>query len=326
MFNEEHLLTAIERLVAKLDDYVEGTNQILHPKRIPLEIYALAGAGAQNKCVVGCVRNRRAKNMAVNSTGGWQRIFTGFDDDQPFIMNMSAQNISINFDGESSESDNNAILIPSGYMFVYPGQILPVSAWTGVAAPLVGQVRLQDGTTGALAAIATPADAFAAPGATAVEVMTFSEGWNNATWDRIRSAAAAILGAFSSVGAWLVAPPGNWSQTHAPAANVVATTTKAGVAATRHVCTSITASLVAGAIAPAVAIVTAVLRDGASGVGTILWSEQIVTQAVAGDKDNIVISGLNIVGTAAAAMTLEFTAAGGANTTEVVSMTGYDAT
>lgn len=127
--SEERLLEQIGALVAKLDNFIEQTNQVLHPKRIPLEIYALASSGAQNKVVVGCVRNRRARNAAVNSAGGWQRIFTGFDDDQPFVMNMSANSISINFDGEASESDNNAILLPTKTMFVYPGLILPVAGW-----------------------------------------------------------------------------------------------------------------------------------------------------------------------------------------------------
>jgi hypothetical protein len=48
--------------------------------------------------------------------------------------------------------------------------------------------------------------------------------------------------------------------------------------------------------------------------------------AVAGGQDTSQLSGLNIVGTAGNAMTLEFLAAAGANTLESVALTGYDAT
>jgi hypothetical protein len=152
-------------------------------------------------------------------------------------------------------------------------------------------------------------------------------GWNNANFDRLRTASAANLGAaVAGLGALLAAGPGEWAISHLPAANVVATITRAAVAGQRHVCRSITGSIAAGAIAPAAFNTQLLLRDGASGVGAILWGDTLSMSAVAGGQDTSQLSGLNIVGTAGNAMTLEFLAAAGANTLESVALTGYDAT
>lgn len=135
----------------------------------------------------------------------------------------------------------------------------------------------------------------------------------------------ALLATFSADGALFVSGPGNWSVTHDPALNTQATITKAGVAGKSHVCTSITATL-ANTAAAATPILKVYLRDGASGVGAIIWSANISASAnPPGTSGNIHLSGLNIVGTAGNAMTLEFSGAGGANTQENVSLTGYDA-
>lgn len=133
MLTEERTLEQIQRLIDKLDQYIENTNQILHSKRIPLEIWATCPTADQTnlKVVVGCVRNRRVNNHAVQSFNlkQWQRIWSGFDDDEPFVMNMSSQIIRMNFDGETSETDNVSIELPTKTLFVYPGLILPVAGW-----------------------------------------------------------------------------------------------------------------------------------------------------------------------------------------------------
>jgi len=134
------------------------------------------------------------------------------------------------------------------------------------------------------------------------------------------------VGAQSAAGAQLVASPGEWGLVSTPAANVQATVTKAAVAGTRHVARSLDAAYVAGTVAPAVTNVLLNLRDGVSGAGTILWSVLLATQALAGDKDDYQSEGRNLVGTAGNAMSLEFAAAGGANTLESVALGGYDAT
>lgn len=144
--------------------------------------------------------------------------------------------------------------------------------------------------------------------------------FNGTTWDQIGAASAAKQSAATQVGIQAVASVGNWSVSADPAVNVAASATRAaGAAGVRHICTSIAASLSAGATASG--IVKVYLRDGAAGVGPVLWSANLVVPI--GGAANINLSGLSIVGSAAAAMTLEFSAAGGATTQENVTLTGY---
>jgi hypothetical protein len=160
---------------------------------------------------------------------------------------------------------------------------------------------------------------------TSVNLYSFPLGYNGSNWDRLTTGSAANLSANTGTGSLVVTAPGYWTSTATAAVNVVATTTKAaGGSGVRHVCTGIMASFKANTTAPAAALVTLVLRDGASVTGTILWQETMTLQAVAGDKDAINLTGLNIPGSAATAMTLEFTGAGGANTFENANLVGYD--
>lgn len=118
----------------------------------------------------------------------------------------------------------------------------------------------------------------------------------------------------------------SWSVVHAPAANTQATASKAaGGANVRHICTGILATFVAGAVAPTAVQVTVVVRDGATGSGTIIWTGVMALPAVAGQSAApIMHDDLTLVGTLNTAMTVEFIAAGGANTVEAVSIQGYD--
>lgn len=121
----------------------------------------------------------------------------------------------------------------------------------------------------------------------------------------------------------LVTSPGEWTLTNAPIAATQASATRAaGGAAVRHVLKSIQASL--NAVAAQAAPVTVVVRDGATGAGTILWQDRLM--APIGFTDRISVDGLNIIGSLATAMTIEFTAAPSATNFETVSATGYDAT
>lgn len=117
-----------------------------------------------------------------------------------------------------------------------------------------------------------------------------------------------------------------WTAVHAPAANTQATASRAaGAAGVRHVCRGLTATLAAGAVAPAAIQVNVVLRDGASGAGTVLWAAAMALPATAGaTAAPLSVMDMWIVGTAATAMTLEFSAAGGANTVEAVTLVGTD--
>lgn len=106
---------------------------------------------------------------------------------------------------------------------------------------------------------------------------------------------------------------------HAPGGNTIATVTKAANADGRHVCKSITVGF-AGSTAGSPANVR--LRDGATGVGTILWS--CAMAHLAGDSKSINLSGLNIRGSKNTAMTLEFNAVpGSASSFQTVSFSGY---
>jgi hypothetical protein len=109
---------------------------------------------------------------------------------------------------------------------------------------------------------------------------------------------------------------------HSPAANTQATASAAAAGAgVRWVCTAIMAGIAATGTAPAATSVTLNLRDGASGAGTVLWSAELGVPATAGATAGVAISDLWIPGSANTAMTLEFAAAGGANTKEWVNFT-----
>jgi hypothetical protein len=114
---------------------------------------------------------------------------------------------------------------------------------------------------------------------------------------------------------------GGWTANHAPAAAAQATIAKAAAGASvKNVCTSIAVSL-ASAAAPTVGVVTFVLRDGATGAGTIVWQTRLSLPAVAGQAIAVTIP-VWIEGTANTAMTLETTAAPPANVVATVAMTG----
>jgi hypothetical protein len=153
------------------------------------------------------------------------------------------------------------------------------------------------------------------------EVLGYEFRYNGSTWDRARSGSAAVLAGTSGVGSTLVTAPGHWAIKHTPAVDTQATISKAaGAAGVRHVCTAISATLAVAATAQTSAAVLN-LRDGATGAGTILWSKQVILPA--NGVWDVDISGLNIVGTAATAMTLEFAAAGASGSFESVSLAGY---
>lgn len=133
---------------------------------------------------------------------------------------------------------------------------------------------------------------------------------------------AANLAAATQTGAQVVASPGTWTATNTPAAATQATVSRvAGGAGVRHVCNSISASIAAVATGTT-AVMQAVLRDGATGAGTILWST--VMAVVPNTSTAVNLTGLSILGSANTAMTIEFTAAGAATTIESVTISGYD--
>lgn len=144
--------------------------------------------------------------------------------------------------------------------------------------------------------------------------------WDGTSYTRQAVAGAASLAADPVVGALLVTEPGEWTEFLEPAVAVVATITRAaGGAAERHVCKGISGHCAAASGAPS-GLVFLRLRDGAAGAGAILWSG--VMDAVAGTTVMVNLSGLNILGSLATAMTLEFSAAPGAGAQQTVTLTG----
>ena len=75
---------------------------------------------------------------------------------------------------------------------------------------------------------------------------------------------------------------------------------------------------------PPTATSTAInLRDGATGAGTVIWTQAIGVFTTPGENAIFSVCGLNLIGSAATAMTLEFgTLVTGA--VESVSLSGYD--
>lgn len=116
-----------------------------------------------------------------------------------------------------------------------------------------------------------------------------------------------------------------WTIKHVPNTNTQATATRtAGTGTQRHVVTGFTVTLAAGASAPtAAAPITVAVIDGGTGGTTYLWRSLIGLPAVAGAQVSIVRGGLSLPGTAATALTIEFSAAGGTNTYESVTLEGY---
>lgn len=113
-----------------------------------------------------------------------------------------------------------------------------------------------------------------------------------------------------------------WTAHHLPAVATQATATKAAAGAgVRNVCTSITVVFAAGTAAPAVQQLSVSLIDGASGGTTYLWRAYISLPATAGAVNGITLQ-LWRPGSPNTAMTLEWSAAGGANTFQSVSMAG----
>lgn len=169
-----------------------------------------------------------------------------------------------------------------------------------------------------ITAVANSADAVATSAAL-IGVQSSPQLWNGASFDRARAASAANQSAVTKTGALQMAAVGNWSQQNISAGGAVATTTKAaGGANTRHVITSITASITG--LAAAISLNTSVtLSDG-----TTLWACRAVVDTTTFNRPQttITLSGLNIVCAVNSAVTLAF-AGTAANVFQSVAMTGY---
>lgn len=105
-----------------------------------------------------------------------------------------------------------------------------------------------------------------------------------------------------------------------PATATAATCNLAAATGKKNYCTGIFASISAGSTAQAAAL-QLVLRDGATGVGTIIWTMSL--SCAADGTASVAVTNLNLPGTAGNAMTLEFTGAGVTASQQAVSLLGY---
>lgn len=118
-------------------------------------------------------------------------------------------------------------------------------------------------------------------------------------------------------------PADSWSAHHVPDANTAATATQAAPGVSkRNVITWLTVVFAAGSSAPAAVNTSVSAIDGGTGGTTYLWRATISLPATAGATNGIALEDLWLPGSTNTATTLEFLAAGGANTYESVSFGG----
>lgn len=138
--------------------------------------------------------------------------------------------------------------------------------------------------------------------------------------------ASTTTTARNNTGSLLAEKGGRWTVVSQPAANSQATASIAAEAAVRHVvdCVSFSADAAAAVTAAAG---TFVVRDGATGAGTVIWSYAVAHLVAAGAGIQTIaphsICGLNLVGTTNTAMTAEFNA-GVTGEVQGASISGYN--
>ncbi len=153
-------------------------------------------------------------------------------------------------------------------------------------------------------------------------VLIGGQDGTNAVTLKTASAANLASAATSANGALMVTGVGDWAINHTPVAATQATITRAaGAAGVKHVATSITCTVSTVGTAQTAELLFN-LRDGATGAGAILWSQGVSLPTSL--TWSIALTGLNIIGTAATAMTLETAAAPAAAAFASVALTGHD--
>lgn len=170
----------------------------------------------------------------------------------------------------------------------------------------------------------TPADAFANP-TDAIKTFALPGSYNGTTWDLARGVSAANNTAVTSRGTRYAAPLSTWFVTNSPAAGVRATASiAAGGGTVRHVAQSVTICVHALAAAVGQLSLTAQLRDGATGAGTVMrtWYFSVEVTDESRHIPCVDLAGINMTGSANTAMTLEFVALA-ANVAQTVTLTGY---
>lgn len=231
------------------------------------------------------------------------------------LLNFSTTSVFVGFGGRAANAASG-IEVPARRYVILPWEVgdVEIDGDPNVALPAAG-VQLYAIRFATPQAPATgPLDGSVDVGDRAGRLLGLVGPAAGSTWD-ISDRAARRLGKITELE--------GWSAVHAPAVNVLASASRAAAGAGLvNVCRSITATVAAGA-APAAVQLDVVLRDGATGAGAIIWQGALALQGVAGASDKLHASGLYIPGSPNTAMTLEFTAAGGLNTFERVTLGGF---
>ena len=116
---------------------------------------------------------------------------------------------------------------------------------------------------------------------------------------------------------------GHWSKSHVPAVGVAATITQpAPGPGYKNVVRNLTAILAGGTSAPTAVNVSVSVINGTTATTDFLWRATLSCAATAGVVNGVSPNPLMLVGTDNTATTIEFSAAGGANTFESVTMSG----
>jgi len=141
----------------------------------------------------------------------------------------------------------------------------------------------------------------------------------NQTYNRMKAATATNMLLTESASALLVSEPGDYTWSAGPAVNTLATVSTIAFATDASICTGISFSLAdTNPIGTGPGLLRVYLRDGASGVGPILWEQVVFIQG--GQSKHVNITGLHIVGSLNTVMTLEFSGAPGVTGYETVTM------
>ena len=141
----------------------------------------------------------------------------------------------------------------------------------------------------------------------------------NPTYNRMKAATATNMILTESGSSLLVSEPGDYTWSAGPAVNTLATVSTIAFATDATICTGISFSLAdTNPIGVGPGLLRVYLRDGASGVGPILWEQVVFIQG--GQSKHVNITGLHIVGTLGTVMTLEFSGVPGATGYETVTL------
>lgn len=195
--------------------------------------------------------------------------------------------------------------------------------------PIV-RARIEAWGTAAVTGAAALSDTFSNP--TVGPVGSFPMVWNTSTWQRLKGTSlntfqvASNAASSNESGRALIERGPRWVVTSAPAANSQGTASVAAEASVRHVADCVTWSADSSAAVTAAAG-SVVLRDGATGAGTVLMTWRIAHTVAAGAGVQTIppfqICGLNLTGTTNTAMTAEFNA-GVTGEEQSVSLTGWN--